>query len=230
MKTILTVDDSASVRQVVKIALGGAGYAVIEAGDGREGLAKAKSHSIQLIITDLNMPGMDGLDFIRSLRLLPPYRGVPIVFLTTESDEGMKQEAKAAGATGWITKPFKQEQLVAVDKEAARMTANSDPSDIFRQEASELLEKLEQALLDLERSPADHDLINTAFRALHTIKGSGAMFGFDAGRRLRARVRKRLRPRAQGHGAPQSPSSSPSRSTPRTSSARRSKSRTKPTR
>ena len=116
MKTILTVDDSASVRQVVKIALGGAGYGVIEAGDGREGLAKAKSHSIQLIITDLNMPGMDGLDFIRSLRLLPPYRGVPIVFLTTESDEGLKRQAKAAGATGWITKPFKQEQLVAITR------------------------------------------------------------------------------------------------------------------
>lgn len=116
MKTILTVDDSASVRQMVKITLSAAGYSVLEAADGLEGLAKAKSNAVNLIVTDLNMPNMNGLEFIRSLRQLPPYRGVPIVFLTTESDEGMKQQAKAAGATGWITKPFKQEQLLAVAK------------------------------------------------------------------------------------------------------------------
>jgi two-component system chemotaxis response regulator CheY len=116
MKTILTVDDSSSVRQMVKITLTSAGYAVVEACDGKDGLAKAKSHSVNLVITDLNMPVMNGLEFIRSLRQLPAYRGVPIVFLTTESDDSMKQEAKAAGATGWITKPFKQEQLAAVAK------------------------------------------------------------------------------------------------------------------
>jgi len=115
-KTILTVDDSASVRQMVKITLSAAGYSVIEAADGAEALNKAKANAINMIVTDLNMPVMNGLDFIRSLRQLPPYRGVPIVFLTTESDDGMKQQAKAAGATGWITKPFKQEQLVAVAK------------------------------------------------------------------------------------------------------------------
>jgi two-component system chemotaxis response regulator CheY len=114
MKTILTVDDSASVRQMVKITLSAAGYGVIEAADGREGLAKAQSNSINMIVTDLNMPVMNGLEFIRALRQQPPFRGIPIVFLTTESDDGMKQQAKAAGATGWITKPFKQEQLVAV--------------------------------------------------------------------------------------------------------------------
>src|SRR5487761_2645674 len=116
MKTILTVDDSPSVRQMVKITLTGAGYSVVEACDGRDGLDKAKSHSVNLVITDLNMPVMNGLEFIRSLRQSPAYRGVPIVFLTTESDESMKREAKAAGATGWITKPFKQEQLTAVAK------------------------------------------------------------------------------------------------------------------
>jgi two-component system chemotaxis response regulator CheY len=116
MKTILTVDDSSSVRQMVKITLTSAGYAVVEACDGRDGLEKAKTNSVNLVITDLNMPVMNGLEFIRSLRQLPAYRGVPIVFLTTESDDSMKQQAKAAGATGWITKPFKQEQLAAVAK------------------------------------------------------------------------------------------------------------------
>jgi two-component system, chemotaxis family, chemotaxis protein CheY len=116
MKTILTVDDSASVRQMVKITLSAAGYGVVEAGDGRDGLAKAKSNQINMVVTDLNMPGMNGLEFIRELRQMPPYRGIPIVFLTTESDDGIKQQAKAAGATGWITKPFKQEQLLAVAK------------------------------------------------------------------------------------------------------------------
>jgi two-component system chemotaxis response regulator CheY len=116
MKTILAVDDSASVRHMVKITLTAAGYQVIEAGDGREGLAQAKDNSVAMILTDLNMPVMNGLEFIRELRKLPLYRGVPIVFLTTESDDAMKQQAKAAGATGWITKPFRQEQLLAAAK------------------------------------------------------------------------------------------------------------------
>ena len=116
MKTILAVDDSASVRHMVKITLAAAGYQVIEAGDGREGLTQAKGNAVAMILTDLNMPNMNGLEFIRELRKLPLYRGVPIVFLTTESDDGMKQQAKAAGATGWITKPFRQEQLLAAAK------------------------------------------------------------------------------------------------------------------
>jgi two-component system, chemotaxis family, chemotaxis protein CheY len=116
MKTVLTVDDSPSVRQMVKIALGGAGYGVVEAGDGAAGLAAAKASSVQLVVTDLNMPNMTGIEFIRALRQMPPYRGVPIVFLTTESDDAVKKDAKAAGATAWITKPFKQDQLVAVVK------------------------------------------------------------------------------------------------------------------
>jgi two-component system, chemotaxis family, chemotaxis protein CheY len=113
-KIILCVDDSASIRQMVKLTLTGAGYQVVQAGDGAEGLAKARESAVNLVVTDLNMPVMDGLGLIRELRKLPSYRGVPIIFLTTESDPGLKQQAKAAGATGWITKPFQQEQLVSV--------------------------------------------------------------------------------------------------------------------
>jgi two-component system chemotaxis response regulator CheY len=115
-KTVLSVDDSASVRQMVKLTLTDAGYHVIQASDGAEGLVKARETPFDVVVTDINMPVMDGLALIRELRQLPSYKGVPIIFLTTESDEGMKREAKDAGATGWITKPFHQEQLVAVVK------------------------------------------------------------------------------------------------------------------
>jgi two-component system chemotaxis response regulator CheY len=111
---ILTVDDSPSIRQMIKVTLAPAGHNVIEAGDGAQGLEKAKAGKIDLVITDLNMPVMNGLDFIRALRALPAFVGLPIVFLTTESNEAVKLEAKKAGATGWITKPFKQEQLLSV--------------------------------------------------------------------------------------------------------------------
>jgi two-component system chemotaxis response regulator CheY len=113
-KVILCVDDSASIRQMVKLTLSGAGYQVVQATDGADGLAKARESTVNLVVTDLNMPIMNGLGLIRELRKLAAYKGVPIIFLTTESDPGMKQEAKAAGATGWITKPFQQEQLVSV--------------------------------------------------------------------------------------------------------------------
>lgn len=113
-KTILSVDDSASMRQMVRLTLSGAGYTVLEAADGSEGLAKAQSNKVDLVVTDLNMPGLDGLSLIRELRKLPTYKGVPIILLTTESDDERKKEAKAAGATGWITKPFQQEQLLTV--------------------------------------------------------------------------------------------------------------------
>ncbi|MGH7328417.1 MAG: response regulator, partial [Polyangiaceae bacterium] len=92
------------------------GYQVVEAGNGAEGLSAAKARPVNRVVTDLNMPVMDGLAFIREMRKLPDYKGVPIVFLTTESDSGIKQQAKDAGATGWITKPFQQEQLLAVVK------------------------------------------------------------------------------------------------------------------
>jgi len=113
-KTVLAVDDSASMRQMVKLTLSAAGYQVVEASDGADGLTKARASQMDMIVTDLNMPVMNGLSLIRELRKLPAYKGIPIVFLTTESDAAMKQEAKAAGATGWITKPFQQEQLVSV--------------------------------------------------------------------------------------------------------------------
>ena len=111
---ILTVDDSASLRQAIKIALSGEGYSVTEAADGAEGVAKATANAFDLIITDLNMPIMDGLTMIRELRSRPTHAGVPILFLTTESDADIKAQAKAAGATGWLTKPFNADQLLAV--------------------------------------------------------------------------------------------------------------------
>ncbi|HLO76278.1 MAG TPA: response regulator [Magnetospirillum sp.] len=115
-KTILSVDDSASMRQMVRLTLAGAGYDVVEATDGSDALKKAQGAAFHMVVTDLNMPVMDGLALITELRRLPSYRGIPIVFLTTESDDEKKKEAKAAGATGWITKPFKQEQLLSVVK------------------------------------------------------------------------------------------------------------------
>lgn len=118
-KTILTVDDSASVRQMVGITLASAGYRVIEAVDGADGYDKATSNSIDAVLTDLNMPQMNGIEFIRKYRAHPSSRGIPIVFLTTESDDELKRQAKEAGATGWIVKPFKQDQLLAVIKKVA---------------------------------------------------------------------------------------------------------------
>lgn len=112
--SILTVDDSASLRMAIRIALTGAGYGVTEAGDGIEGLARAAETRFDLIVTDLNMPNMDGLTMIRELRKQPAQAGVPIIFLTTESDADMKAQAKAAGATGWLVKPFVPDQLVKV--------------------------------------------------------------------------------------------------------------------
>jgi two-component system, chemotaxis family, chemotaxis protein CheY len=114
-KTILTVDDSASVRQMVKFTLSSAGYSVIEAVDGQDALAKL-SAPVNLVITDLNMPNLDGIGLIRNVRANPACKGIPIIMLTTESQEARKQEGKAAGATGWIVKPFTTDQLLAVVK------------------------------------------------------------------------------------------------------------------
>ncbi len=113
-KTVLTVDDSASMRQLVKLTLDGAGYKVVEATDGADGLERARQATVDLVVTDLNMPRMDGIAMIRELRKLASYKGIPIILLTTESDDDRKKEARAAGATGWITKPFNQDQLLGV--------------------------------------------------------------------------------------------------------------------
>ncbi len=118
-KRILTVDDSSSVRQMVGFTLKDAGYEVVEAVDGKDALTKL-SGTVDMIITDLNMPNMDGLELIRQVRALPNYKFVPIVMLTTESQAEKKQVGKEAGATGWIVKPFKPDQLLAVVKKVVR--------------------------------------------------------------------------------------------------------------
>ncbi|MFC7455081.1 response regulator [Insolitispirillum peregrinum] len=115
-KVVLSVDDSASMRQMVSFALEGAGYTVRTAVDGQDALDVLAKGPVDLILTDLNMPRMDGLTLIKQVRTLPSCRFVPIIFLTTESEDSKKAEAKASGATGWIVKPFQQDQLLAVVK------------------------------------------------------------------------------------------------------------------
>ncbi len=115
-KRILIVDDSASVRQVETFVLSRAGYDVVEAVDGRDALAKLAARPVHLILTDLNMPNLDGLGLIRAVRSDATHGRTPVVFVTTESQDGKKAEGRAAGATGWIVKPFTPEQLVAVVK------------------------------------------------------------------------------------------------------------------
>lgn len=115
-KVIMTADDSASVRQMVSFTLKDAGYDVMEALDGQDALNKLNGSSINMLITDLNMPNMDGIQLIREVRTQQQFRFMPIIMLTTESQASKKQEGKSAGATGWIVKPFKPEQLVAVVK------------------------------------------------------------------------------------------------------------------
>ena len=114
MKTIMTIDDSASMRQMVTFTLECAGYEVVQARDGREALAKLDGSDIHLFLTDVNMPNMDGIELTHQLRSMPQYKFVPIVLLTTESHAEKKQEGRAAGATGWIVKPFEPEKLLAV--------------------------------------------------------------------------------------------------------------------
>ncbi len=118
-KTIMTVDDSASVRQMVSFTLKKEGFNVIEAQDGKDALSKLNG-PVDMIITDLNMPNMDGISLIKQVRANAAYKFIPIVMLTTESQAGKKQEGKSAGATGWIVKPFKPEQLMAVVRKVLR--------------------------------------------------------------------------------------------------------------
>jgi two-component system, chemotaxis family, chemotaxis protein CheY len=115
-KVIMTADDSASIRQMVTFTLKEAGYDVIEAVDGRDALEKLNSTNVNMLITDLNMPNMDGIELIENTRVNAKYKFIPIIMLTTESEESKKQKGKDAGATGWIVKPFKPQQLVAVVK------------------------------------------------------------------------------------------------------------------
>ena len=116
-KTIMIVDDSASIRMVVGIALRGAGYEVIEAQDGKDAIGKLTGQKVHLIISDVNLPVMDGITFVRNVKQMASYRFTPIIMLTTESDESKKREGQAAGAKAWVVKPFKPEQMLgAVQK------------------------------------------------------------------------------------------------------------------
>jgi two-component system chemotaxis response regulator CheY len=112
-KTIMIVDDSASLRQVVSIALKGAGYDVIEGVDGKDALAKLDGRKIHLIVSDVNMPNMNGIEFVKAAKQLPAYKFTPVIMLTTESGESMKQEGQAAGAKAWVVKPFQPAQMLA---------------------------------------------------------------------------------------------------------------------
>ena len=120
MKTVMSVDDSASLRQMVSFVLRDGGYDVVEAVDGLDALSKLAGRELDLILSDINMPKMDGLELTRRLRAMSEYKFVPIVLLTTESHPEKKQEGKAAGATGWIVKPFNPDQLLAVVKKVVR--------------------------------------------------------------------------------------------------------------
>jgi two-component system chemotaxis response regulator CheY len=118
-KTVLIVDDSVSMRQMVAFTLKQAGFQVLEGGNGKEALDRLAGAKVDLIITDLNMPVMDGITFVREARAKPQNKFTPILLLTTESQESKKQEGKAAGATGWIVKPFNPEQLLKVVQKVA---------------------------------------------------------------------------------------------------------------
>ncbi len=111
-KTIMVVDDSASIRQVVSMALKGAGYQVIEAVDGRDALSKLDGQKINLIISDVNMPNMDGITFVKEMKQKPNYKFTPVIMLTTEGSEDKKNAGQAAGAKAWVVKPFKPEQML----------------------------------------------------------------------------------------------------------------------
>jgi two-component system, chemotaxis family, chemotaxis protein CheY len=112
-KTILVVDDSSSLRQVVSIALKGAGYDTIEASDGKDALGKIGGRKVHLIISDVNMPVMDGISFVKEVKKLPEHRFTPVIMLTTESQEAKKLEGQAAGAKAWVVKPFLPAQMLA---------------------------------------------------------------------------------------------------------------------
>ncbi|MGH8256319.1 MAG: response regulator, partial [Steroidobacteraceae bacterium] len=112
-KTILAVDDSASMRQMIGVTLRTAGYEVVEAADGDEALEYARKHRVDLVLADVNMPGIDGITLVAQLRTLPSYHLTPLLLLTTESSQERKLQGKQAGATGWMVKPFNPEQLLA---------------------------------------------------------------------------------------------------------------------
>jgi len=116
MATILTVDDTASMRQMISFTLHSVGHEVIQASDGQEALKVLEGKKVDLVIADINMPNMDGITLLKSLRALADYKFTPVLMLTTESQDAKRQQGKVAGATGWIVKPFRPDQLLAVVK------------------------------------------------------------------------------------------------------------------
>lgn len=116
MATIMTVDDTASMRQMISFTLNSAGHDVIQACDGEEAIKAAKDKKMDLLIVDVNMPKMNGIELVKQLRAMQDYKFTPILMLTTESQNSKRQESKTAGATGWIVKPFNPEQLLNVVK------------------------------------------------------------------------------------------------------------------
>ena len=120
MQSILAVDDSPSMRKMVSFTLTGAGYNVVEAVDGQDALEKAESHNIDLVLADQNMPRLDGIGLTRRLREHPKFKSIPILILTTESSDQMKQAGRAAGATGWLVKPFDPVRLIEVIQKVIR--------------------------------------------------------------------------------------------------------------
>ena len=120
MRSILAVDDSASMRKMVSFTLTGAGFHVVEAVDGQDAWEKAQNHSVDLVLTDQNMPKLDGLGLTRKLREHPKFKNTPILVLTTESSDAMKQAGRAAGATGWLVKPFDPAKLIEVIRKVIR--------------------------------------------------------------------------------------------------------------
>ena len=116
-KTIMTVDDSVSMRMMVALSLKEAGFNVVDAVDGVDALSKLKDHDICMILADVNMPEMDGIEFLIKIRALPEHKDTPVVMLTTESDDSIKEKGRQAGATGWIVKPFQPESLIQLVKE-----------------------------------------------------------------------------------------------------------------
>ena len=116
MATILTVDDTASMRQMISFTLNSVGHDVIQASDGKEALQMLQGKKVDLVIADVNMPNMDGITLVKSLRALADFKFTPILMLTTESQESKRQQGKVAGATGWIVKPFNPEQLLTIVK------------------------------------------------------------------------------------------------------------------
>jgi two-component system, chemotaxis family, chemotaxis protein CheY len=119
-KLVLTVDDSAAIREMLAYVLKSAGHRVIEAEDGMDGLQKALGNQVDLVITDQSMPKMDGITLVKALRALPQYKGIPILLLTTESSDSMKEEGRSAGATGWLVKPFDPNKLIEVVEKVTR--------------------------------------------------------------------------------------------------------------